>query len=162
MREITGTVVVAGDNITTDHICPAPCRGGKRADIVKSIFRECPALADKKLPAEAILIAGDSFGGGPEPALAASALLAAGVRCVIARSFPREFFRPAVNAGLALVTADLRGQLSEGDRISVNLRKGTVLRGEQEFPFGKYAERVARIVEQGGLVSAVRKELGKE
>lgn len=161
MKEITGTVVTAGDNITTDHICPAKYRRGKQADLAKDLFKDHPELSAKKLPAEMIIVAGSEFGDGADPELAAAALLAGGVRCVIARSFPRRFFRPAINAGLALVTADLRERFADGDQICVNLRRGVILCGGEEIRIGKYDERVARIVENGGLLNAVRRELGK-
>lgn len=162
MKEITGIVIVTGDHTTTDMICPAKFRSGKRSEIVKNLFKDCPSLSSKKLPDASILVAGDDFGAGEEPDLAAKALLAGGVRCVIARSFPREFFRPAINAGLALITADLLGHFSGGEQICVSLRKGTITTNAGEIPVGRYAERVARIIDHGGLINAVRKELGKD
>ncbi len=162
MKEITGKAIITGDNITTDQICPARYRNGKKAEMVKNLFKDHANLPTGKLNGASVLVAGDGFGEGEDPEGAARALLAGGVSCVVARSFPREFFRPAINEGLALIVADLSGRTKSGEELTINLKKGTVTNGSYEMPVGKYAERVVRIIEHGGLVNALRKELGKE
>lgn len=162
MKDITGTVVVAGDDITTEMICPAKHRAGKRTEIAKHLLKDLPEFSGKKLPDSSIIVAGNRFGLGDDAENTARALLAGGVRCIIARSFPREFFRPAINAGLPLITADLSGHFDGGEQICVNLRRGVIIVDGGEIEVGKYGERVARIVESGGLINSVRKELGKD
>ena len=81
---------------------------------------------------------------------------------MIARSFGRRFYREAINTGLALFTADLIGKVSDGDEVSFDLRKGTVVAGGEVVQAERYPERLARVIEHGGLVIAVKKELGKE
>ena len=143
-------------------ICPAKHRAGKRTEIAKHLLKDLPEFSGKKLPDGTIIVAGDRFGLGDDADSTARALLAGGVRCVIARSFPRDFFRPAINAGLPLIIADLSGHFDGGEQICINLRRGVVIIDGNEIEVGKYAERVARIVECGGLINSVRKELGKE
>jgi 3-isopropylmalate/(R)-2-methylmalate dehydratase small subunit len=162
MKDINGTAVLTGDNVTTDMICPAQYRNGKKADLTKHVFKNHPGLSPKDLNGDTVLVAGDRFGAGSDPEAAARVLLACGVRCVIARSFPRDFFRPALNAGLPLITADLSKRIHAGDAVSVNLKKGIVSNGSEELSVGRYPERVLRIIQHGGLYRAVRKELGKD
>ena len=162
MKEINGTVIIAGDDVTTDMICPEKYRNGKKTDITRHVFADHPQLSPKSVNGATVIVAGERFGLGPDPENTARALLTAGVKCVIARSFPREFFRPALNVGLPLLTADLSKRVSAGDEVTVNLKKGVIVNGGDELSVGKYPERVLRIIQHGGLYNALRKELGKD
>jgi 3-isopropylmalate dehydratase small subunit len=125
--------------------------GAKSADAVGS-----------GLPDNAVMIAGEHFGLGEQAAAAATLLRERGVVAVVAKDFGRHFYREAINSGVALFTADLTGQVADGEDVALDLRKGTVSSGETQVQAERYPERLARVVEYGSLVTAIKKELGKE
>lgn len=135
---------------------PASTGDGSDNDSRVATLKE--ALADSQA---AVLVAKGAFANGAEPSTVLTVLNDAGVRCVIARSFGRRFFRRAVNAGLALIATDLDGHATDGATAAINLRHGTVTIGDYKASFASYPDRLARVIEYGGLINAVKKELGK-
>ena len=61
-----------------------------------------PELADQLRDGD-ILVAGDNFGCGSSREMAAEVIKENGVRCIIAKSFARIFFRNAINNGILLI-----------------------------------------------------------
>ena len=105
---ITGRVFVAGDDVNTDEIIPARyCATTDIASLGRYALEDLHP--DKSLggvpfrPGEyEIVVAGENFGCGSSREVAPVALLHAGVKLVVARSFARIFYRNAVNCGLRI------------------------------------------------------------
>ncbi len=114
-----------------------------------------------KIQGGKVLVAGALFGGGRFGAEAATALKAAGISGVIARSFGRDFFRQAINCGLPVVVADIVDMVSDGDEVTINFEEGKITYSEKETTFPPYPEFVINILETGNLTAAVKKELKK-
>jgi len=79
-----------------------------------------------------------------------------------AKSFSRIFFRNAINNGLPVI------ELSEGidaiekdDTVSIDFEKGIVAHEGNTYHFPALPVEVLSILEDGGLIPHVRKELGK-
>ena len=162
MRKISGKAVVAGDDITTEHIVPAKYNQPEMSsEASKHLFEGYEDLDRAALEAACIVVAGEQFGSGANAEFAAQAMKDAGVVAVVARSFARSFFRPGVNLGLALVESDIVGEISDGDEVAIELRRGVIAFRNQEVSFPSYPEYLIRVVEYGGLIPAVRKILGK-
>ena len=82
---------------------------------------------------------------------------ALGIKCVIAKSFARIFFRNAINNGLLLIENDaLRGAVSEGDEITVTINEAIEHKGIS-YPITSLPENLVDIIQAGGLVKAMRR-----
>ena len=106
-------------------------------------------------------MAGHNFGCGSSREHAPAAILANGVKVIIARSFARIFYRNAVNIGLpVLVCEEAVLASSDGQRIEVNLETGVIhnIDTEQTFQAEPLDPFVARIVEAGGIIEYIRRE----
>lgn len=159
-----GKVWLFQDNIDTDLIYPAQfmntaepevmathCMGGLAPDFYKSI-----AAGD-------IFVGGSNFGCGSSREHAPIAIRAAGVSCVIARSFARIFYRNAINTGLPILECpELVDDVSEGDVLSVDLNTGvienkTTGHSFQTIPFPAF---IQEIIKNGGLISYISEGRG--
>ena len=88
--------------------------------------------------------------------------LALGIRCVIARSFARIFFRNSINNGLLLIeNPDLRDVVTEGEKIEVTVGEKVVCDGK-EYPIASLPQNLMDIINAGGLVKAMRQLNGLE
>ena len=87
---------------------------------------------------------------------------ALGIRCVIAKSYARIFFRNAINNGLLLIeNQELPDNVKEGDEITVTVNE-KIEAGGKEYPIVSLPENLMEILEAGGLVKAMRKRNGLE
>jgi 3-isopropylmalate dehydratase small subunit len=115
----------------------------------------------KKMKPGDIIVAGDNFGCGSSREHAPIAIKAAGISCVVARSFARIFYRNAFNMGLPIFESDLWDQISEGDEIEVDgdsgvinilSRKADPIRTNPIPPF------MQQLIEDGGLMKHIAKK----
>ncbi len=125
--EIRGKVFVAGDDVNTDEIIPA--RYCATTDIESLGQYALEDLHPSKSPAGVpfqpgaydIVVAGENFGCGSSREVAPVALMHAGIKLVIARSFARIFYRNAINCGLLVSrNASLAGEVETGGILSVD------------------------------------------
>ncbi len=72
-----------------------------------------------------IIVAGPNFGSGSSREHAPRALLGAGIRCVIAPSFARIFYRNSINIGLPLVECDI--DAADGDVLAIDFEDGKIV-----------------------------------
>ncbi len=88
-----------------------------------------------------------------------TAVVGAGIRAVIARSFSRTYYRNAVNNGLPPLMCDTSG-IREGDRLAIEQASGMVVHnlttGERVFA-GPLPGIMLEILEAGGLVPYFRR-----
>ncbi|MBU8933987.1 MAG: hypothetical protein KOO62_08255 [candidate division Zixibacteria bacterium] len=163
MNDIKGSFIAIKDTVTADMICSSKHQNEHDpARLAEHLFENLDNGVPEKIAPASILIVGDSFGRGMVGDVPVRALLAAGIKCVIGVNFERGFYRTGINGGLALVEADLlAGQLSNGDSIAVNLAEGTITYAGGETTFAPYPKSVRQIIETGGLVPAVKTQLGK-
>lgn len=158
---IEGRARVVGDDINTDYII-ASTRKRDTLDerVLKQYLLETvdPSFAGSVGPGD-LLVAGANFGCGSAMEIAATVILAAGIKAVVANSFSRTFFRNAVNNGLVPIECDTTG-IVEGDRLSIALGDGAV--HVHNHSRGVTVEGIslppmmAAILDAGGLVNFVR------
>jgi len=127
------TVWVFGDDVDTDQIVPgryAPYMKSE-SELGKFPFIEArPEFAREVQPGD-VIVAGRNFGCGSSREYAPRALFIAGVGAIVAPSFARIFFRNALNLGLPLVQADLRGRVVDRQPVELDLaRPGLRVNGE--------------------------------
>ena len=163
MKEITGKLFKLGDDVDTAQILPEQYHTvTDAAELAKHVLEGYDSGFPAKIKRGRALVAGSHFGCGPAPTQAALALKAAGISCIVAKSFGRAFFRHAINHGLLLVAADIVDKVNDGDDIAINLEQGTITHPGGETSFAPYPEFVRKIIQTGDLIAAVKKELGKK
>lgn len=161
MEQFTGRVWTFGDDIDTDIIIPTEYLALKTIEEMKqygfSPLR--PELAAQIRPGD-ILVAGKNFGCGSSREQAPEVIKALGIRCVIAKSFARIFFRNAINNGLLLIEQpDLYDDMKEGDTIAVTVNQDVDYQGKR-YPIASLPENLVEIINAGGLVKAMRRRNG--
>jgi 3-isopropylmalate/(R)-2-methylmalate dehydratase small subunit len=160
---IQGYVTKFGDNIDTDQIYP-----GRYLELTdpREIGHHAMEGADpnfvSKIKAPGIILAGENFGCGSSREHAVITLLHAGIKCVVASSFGRIFFRNAINLGLpAIVCANIHKEIEENQSVEINLKEG-VLRitgTDRKFDTQKMPTYVRNIIDSGGLISSIREKI---
>jgi len=161
METFTGKVWVLGDDIDTDIIIPTEYLALKTIDEMKqygfSPLR--PELAGLIKEGD-IIVAGKNFGCGSSREQAPEIIKALGVKCVIAKSFARIFFRNSINNGLLLMEQpDLYDDMTEGDIIQVTVNKHVEYQG-RFYQIASLPQNLVDIISAGGLVKAMRKRNG--
>lgn len=107
-----------------------------------------------------VIVAGANFGCGSSREQAATCLKAAGVAAIIAKSFSRIFFRNAINSGLPVIELK-RGieSIQNQDAVEIDFQNGVVIHEGNKYHFPALPKEVLAILEDGGLIAHVRKEL---
>jgi len=163
---IEGKVIKYGDNIDTDEIIPA--RYLNTSDS-KELAKHCMEGLDKdflaKVKEKSIIAAGRNFGSGSSREHAPIALKEAGVRCIVAASFARIFFRNAINIGLPVVECkEAVKNLQEGDRVKVNIFEGKIynLTRKKSYCIAPFPPFLQRLIREGGLDSYAKEKMRDE
>jgi 3-isopropylmalate/(R)-2-methylmalate dehydratase small subunit len=155
-----------GNDINTDEIIP--CKYYPRPDIKElGDYALADAYSDfsKNRKKGDVLIAGDNFGCGSSREYAPIALKYSGIKCIIAKSYARIFYRNAINIGLPiLVSKQAYDLFEEGDEIQVDLEDGTAknITKNKEIILEKLPKFILRIVESNGIVEFLKNhEIGE-
>lgn len=161
MEQFTGRVWVLGDDIDTDIIIPTEYLAMKTIDDMKEYgFSPLRPELAKQIRQGDIIVAGRNFGCGSSREQAPEVVKALGIRCVIAASFARIFFRNAINNGLLLIEQpELGKDVAEGDTITVTVNQDVDYKGKK-YPIASLPENLVEIIEAGGLVKAMRRRNG--
>ena len=160
-KKFSGKIWKFGNDIDTDTIIPGK-RGTipDRNEMKKYVFELLkPEFGSTVQPGD-ILVAGTNFGCGSSREQAATVLSYNGVRCIIAKSFARIFFRNAFNSGILLLTCDQIQDVCEGgDIVTVDVDAQTVSVNGKTFKVGAVPENLYNIVANGGLIEDTKKRL---
>jgi 3-isopropylmalate/(R)-2-methylmalate dehydratase small subunit len=157
---MTGRARVFGDDINTDYIITSRRKRESLDPLVLRayLFEEiAPEFASTVRPGD-VIVAGRNFGCGSAMEVAVTAVLGAGIRALVARSFSRTYYRNAVNNGLLPVICDTRG-IGEGDGIEIS---GNTVRNSttgEECPAEPLGELVLAVVQAGGLAPYMRRRM---
>lgn len=162
-KRFSGRIWKFGDDIDTDTIIP-----GKRGTIPtieemkKYAFELLKPEFGSTVQAGDILIAGSNFGCGSSREQAATVLSYNGVRCIIAKSFARIFFRNAFNSGILLLQCDgIQDVCEGGDIVTVDVDAQTVSVNGKDFKVGAIPENLFSIVSNGGLIEDTKKRIAE-
>ena len=158
-----GRIFFFGDNIDTDVIAPGSVMHLGIDQIkfhsMEAVFPDFHANVKEG----DILIAGKNFGGGSSREQAPLVLLELGFGIVLAESFARLFFRNSINVGLnvGMVDPDLKNSFDDREAVQYSLEKGILKStdGKREFRFRKPEGPLTEIIEAGGMVEFVKKQL---
>ncbi len=162
-RTLKGKAWRYGRNVDTDVIIPARYLNvSEPAELAEHCLEDLdPAFASGVKPGD-IVVAEENFGSGSSREHAPVAIKAAGVSCVIAKSFARIFYRNAINIGLPILECpEAVDGISKGDEISVDLASGRIenLTTRADFQAQPFPEFMRRLIDLGGLEAYVRERL---
>lgn len=149
-----------GDNVDTDVIIPARYLN---APDEKSLASHCmedidAGFASTVEPGD-IIVAGANFGCGSSREHAPLAIKACGVKCVIAPSFARIFYRNAINIGLPILECPAASEaINEGDTVSINFDTGVITDETtgQTFQAAPFPPFIQNIIAKGGLMNSLK------
>jgi 3-isopropylmalate/(R)-2-methylmalate dehydratase small subunit len=155
-----GTVWKFGDNLNTDEIIPG--RFNITIDpleLAKNVFCEIkPDFAENVKPGD-VIIGGQNFGCGSSREHAPIAIKGSQVKCIIAPSYARIFYRNAINIGLPIFEcAETAENIDEGDDVDVDIATGMInnkTKG-QIYQANTLPEFLLKIVESGGIISFLK------
>ena len=109
-----------------------------------------------------VIVAGKNFGCGSSREHAPVVLKVKGVKCIVADSFARIFYRNAINIGLPVLEIGKEvEQIEAGDDVEVDTRTGTVVVKNKGItirtkPLPDFCRHIG---EAGGLVNYVKSQL---
>ena len=159
---MTGKAHKFGDNIDTDAIIPARyLNTSDPAELAKHCMEDADPQFVKNVKAGDIIVGGHNFGCGSSREHAPIAIKAAGVSCVIARSFARIFYRNAINVGLPIIECPPAvDALKQGDAVTVDLATGKVTTpgAGKAFTIPPFPPEVRGIIDAGGLMKYLRQK----
>ena len=161
-RVLEGRVWKFGDDIDTDIIIPTQHLSYPDWEEVKKHMFEPlrPELAAQIREGD-ILVAGSNFGCGSSREQAAEVIATSGIRCVIAKSFARIFFRNAINNGVLLIECpDLPAHVKEGDSVQVHINQYILHQGKK-YAIPQMPDNLYQLIMDGGLVKSVQKRNGR-
>ncbi len=162
---IEGRIWKYGDDVNTDVIFPGKYtyQPMEPAEMAEHAMEDLDPSFTKEVKEGDVIVAGANFGCGSSREQAATCLKAAGISTVIAKSFSRIFFRNAINNGLPVIElSDGVDSMKKGDTLSIDFENGVVVHEGNEYHFPALPKEVLAILEDGGLIPHVRKELRKE
>ncbi|MBS1266781.1 MAG: Isopropylmalate/citramalate isomerase small subunit [Candidatus Woesearchaeota archaeon] len=147
-----------GDDVNTDEIIPCSYypRSNNKELGRYALIDSYPEFANNKKQGD-ILVAGHNFGCGSSREYAALALLHSGLKCVIAKSFARIFYRNCINIGFPiLISRKLHNKVKQGHEINVQLSCGKIILNKATFKAKPLPEFVSKIISYRGIVQYLR------
>ena len=142
-----------------NHPRPVSATPPTRSPWPPTVWRtSTPDFASTVEPGD-IIVAGANFGCGSSREHAPLAIKACGVKCVIAPSFARIFYRNAINIGFPILEcAEAAEGIQAGDTVSVDFGTGVITdettgKTYQAAPLPAF---VQGIVDNGGLLKSLK------
>ncbi len=156
----TGNVLKYGDNIDTDVIIPARyLNTSDPQELARHCMEDLDADFLTKLKQGDIVVAGRNFGCGSSREHAPICIKAAGVACVIAKSFARIFYRNAINTGFPILEcSEAVNEAENGHQLEIDFTSGTIknLTLQKEYTAQGFPQFIIGIMENDGLVNCVK------
>ena len=160
---LKGRVYKYGADVNTDVIIPARYLNmSEPAELAKHCMEDIDQDFVERVQPGDIIMATTNFGCGSSREHAPLAIKAAGISCVIARSFARIFFRNAINIGLPLLECSEAVDNTEaGDVLEVDLSSGKIknVTSGMVFTAKPYPEFMAELISAGGLIQYTKRRL---
>ena len=160
---LVGRIWVYGDNVDTDAIIPACYLLTSEPDELASHCMEgLDAGFAANVQASDVIVAGENFGCGSSREHAPLAIKAAGVSCVVAKSFARIFYRNAINIGLPIVVCpEAVASAVNGQSLDIDLEGGLVrnLTLGTEMSFESFPPFMMELLRAGGLTAHTRNRI---
>jgi 3-isopropylmalate/(R)-2-methylmalate dehydratase small subunit len=117
----------------------------------------------KKMQPGDILVGGENFGCGSSREHAPIAIKAAGIACVVAKSFARIFYRNSFNMGLPIFESpELWGLVENGAEIEVDADAGLIrIAAADPLKIPPVPPFMQQLITDGGLMNHIAKGRAK-
>lgn len=152
-----------GANVDTDVIIPARhLNDPSPAALASHCMEDIDAQFATTVQPGDIIVAGPNFGCGSSREHAPLAIKSCGVKCVIAPSFARIFYRNSINMGLPILECpEAVDAISEGDVVSVDADTGAITDETTGAVFHAqpFPAFIQEIINDGGLVARTKRVL---
>lgn len=162
--DIKGKAHLFGDDVNTDEIIPARYLiTSDPEELAKHVMEDADPDFAKKMKKGDIIVARKNFGCGSSREHAPIAIKAAGISCIIAKSFARIFYRNAFNMGLPIFESEEAVEkITAGDELEVDMASGLItnLTKNETYQAGSVPEFMQNLIKAGGLMESVRRKIG--
>ena len=153
-------IYVYGDNVDTDVIIAARyLNDPSEANLAAHCMEDIDPAFSRSVESGDIIIGGANFGCGSSREHAPLAIKACGVKCVIAASFARIFYRNSINIGFPIMECpEAVAAIQPGDQVSVDFRTGKIVDETtgQEFRATPFPAFIDGIIDNGGLMNSLK------
>ncbi len=163
-RQAPGRAWVYGDGIDTDLMAPSAYLNKPQDEVSQHCMEAVdPQFARAVGPGD-VFVAGENLGIGSSREQAPYNLLTLGIRCVLAKSFGRIFYRNALNIGLPALVCGSTDKINKGDALEVDPVEGRVknLTTGETLECDPLPSHLVAMIEDGGLIPHLKKKLAKQ
>ena len=162
---VSGKVFKYGDNVDTDVIITARyLNAPSPEELAKHCMEDIDASFATMVKSGDIIVGGANFGCGSSREHAPISIRACGVRCVIAASFARIFYRNSINIGFPILECpEAAAAIQNGDTVSVDFATGKIVDETTGETFQAVAlpPFIEKIVEHNGLLPYLKARMEK-
>ena len=148
------------DNVDTDVIIPARYLNSFDAkELASHAMVDIDPTFASTVEKGDIIVAGQNFGCGSSREHAPLCLKTAGVKCVIAKSFARIFYRNAINIGLPILECEQAAEeINADDLVKVDFDTGVItdVTTGKTYKAQPFPPFIQNIIKCGGLLKSLK------
>ena len=151
-----------GDHVDTDVIIPARYLNiSDFNELAEHAMEDIDPDFALNVKAGDIMVAGKNFGCGSSREAAPIVIKVKGIKCIIADSFARIFYRNGINIGLPVLEIGAEVEkIEKGDEVEVDLKTGEIKIVNKNLviktkPLPDFCQKIA---DCGGLVNYVKEQ----
>lgn len=147
------------DNVDTDVIIPARYLNSFDAkELASHAMVDIDPTFASTVEKGDIIVAGQNFGCGSSREHAPLCLKTAGVKCVIAKSFARIFYRNSINIGFPIMECEeAADKIEKGDEVEVDFSTGVITNKtkNETYQSQPFPEFLQKMIDADSLVNYV-------
>ena len=147
------------DNVDTDVIIPARYLNSFDAkELASHAMVDIDPTFASTVEKGDIIVAGQNFGCGSSREHAPLCLKTAGVKCVIAKSLARIFYRNSINIGFPIMECEeAADKIEKGDEVEVDFSTGVITNKtkNETYQSQPFPEFLQKMIDADGLVNYV-------
>ena len=155
----TGTIFKFHNDLDTDQIIASQYLLLPNLDEMKGhAFESLDPDFSKKVKPGDFVVGGENFGCGSSREHAPLCLKTAGVKCVIAKSFARIFYRNSINIGFPIMECEeAADKIEKGDEVEVDFSTGVITNKtkNETYQSQPFPEFLQKMIDADGLVNYV-------
>lgn len=165
MSEIQGRAWRYGANIDTDALAPIGSYHSieNMAEGAVHCMRDIDPNFSKGVREGDVFVATDNMGIGSSREAAPLFMHTLGIRCVVAHTFARIFYRNCFNLGLPALVCDRAHEIEMGDQLKIDTSAGTIVNVTKgaTYQCKPIPDHLMEIVGAGGLMPYLQRRLKK-